>query len=240
MHYFFYNSACANPWRVNFAPTVLTNQRRAGAFAIALTLGVAASSSAVAQAAPCQATGTTAPVTGEATAAANIAASINSTISTLDTAFLAPGSAFVNSPVSKQADFTAAGTWVRGIGGKVETSSTATTSQATCSNKIRMEYGGVQVGQDLAKLNLGGSNANLHLGASAGYAEGKLTDVGTGFGGGNVQAAFVGPYSVLTYGNFVADLSARFNLYRFDVSVPNPDISNRQVDATGYSISASA
>jgi hypothetical protein len=115
--------------------------------------------------APCSAgQGTAALVNGEATAGANIAASINSTISTLDTAFLAPGSAFVNSPASKQADFTAAGTWVRGIGGKVETSSTATTSQTTCSNKIRLEYGGVQVGQDFAKLNLGGSNVNPAFG----------------------------------------------------------------------------
>src|SRR5262249_39498260 len=113
-------------------------------------------------------------------------------------------------------------------------------SQTTCSNKIRLEYGGVQVGQDFAKLNLGGSDLNLHFGASAGYAEGKLKDLGTNFGGGNVQAAFVGPYSVLTYGNFVADISARFNLYRFDISVPNSNISNRQVDATGYSVSSSA
>src|SRR5262249_49174644 len=130
-------------------------------------------------------------------------ASINSTISTLDTAFQAPGSAFVNSPSSKQADFTAAGTWVRGIGGRVESTSTATLvglgsvgPSQNCSNKIRLEYGGVQVGQDFAKLNFGNSDANLHFGANAGYAEGKLKDLGTSFGGGNVQAVFVGPYSV--------------------------------------------
>ena len=219
MNCFFYHSACVNRWFSTALPGVRSNKIGIGTFALALISGVAAVSSAAAQVAPCLAS-------NEATAAANIAASINSTISTLDTAFLAPGSAFVNSPASKQADFTAAGTWVRGIGGKVETTSTATspatspgTSQTTCSNKIRLEYGGVQVGQDFAKLNLGGSDVNLHFGASAGYAEGKLKDLGVSFGGGNVQAAFVGPYSVLTYGNFVADLSARFNLYRFDISV---------------------
>jgi len=33
-----------------------------------------------------------------------------------------------------------------------------------CDSDIRQDYGGFQLGQDLARLNLGGSGADVHLG----------------------------------------------------------------------------
>jgi opacity protein-like surface antigen len=185
------------------------------------------------------------PLAGSTTATAN---SIVSTISNIDTAFLAQGSAFVGSPKSDTADFTAGGAWVRGIGGRVDTNSTGTVANVAiagaplpgnvvCNTSVHQTYAGVQVGQDIGKLNLGGTGENVHFGVTAGYVGSSATD--TNGGSGSIQAPFIGFYSVLTYGNFFADFLTRFNSIESSITASAIGINNQNLDARGISFSAS-
>src|SRR5262249_11934372 len=114
-----------------------------------------------------------APVVAGVVGATN---SITSVIGTVNTAFLAQGSAFVANPEAQQADQTSGGVWSRVIGGRVNTGSTGTFNGSLgfelpgsslgngpgtigCKSDIRQDYGGFQLGQDLARLNFGGSGA---------------------------------------------------------------------------------
>src|ERR1700681_3344303 len=55
-------------------------------------------------------------------------------INTMDTAFLAQGSAFVTSPSSKNPDQLFSGAWFRSVGGEAKTSSTGTVNGAQVFN----------------------------------------------------------------------------------------------------------
>jgi hypothetical protein len=121
-----------------------------------------------------------------------------STMTTVNTAFLAGSPAFVGNRGQSQPDEIGGGVWARAVVGGVEsksaTAGTIDTSQArgglvgaptplapvtgvgTCKGTVQENYTGYQFGFDLAKLNLGGSGAHVHFGLTGGYFSATTKD----------------------------------------------------------------
>jgi hypothetical protein len=63
---------------------------------------------------------------------------------------------------------------------------------------VKQSFGGLQVGQDISRLNWNGWN--FHVGTTAGYLGSHAND---GIGDtANFEIPFVGGYAVATYGRF--------------------------------------
>jgi opacity protein-like surface antigen len=192
-------------------------------------------------------------IIGGVTGATN---SIASVIGNIDTAFLAQGNAFVTGLPNAQPDQTSGGIWSRAIGGRVDTQATGTfsgsitpsvalglpggTGQVNCNSNIRQDYSGYQVGGDLARLNIGGGGASLHIGWTGGYAEANAQDTGGSNFTGNFQVPFVGMYATYIAGNFFADILARGDFYQMSLTAPDAALQNQRLDALGFTVSSSA
>jgi hypothetical protein len=176
------------------------------------------------------------------TATAN---TIVSSILSVNTAFLTQSSAFIGSPPSPQANQWGGGTWARGIGGRLDVESTGsgTTNLGgtfSCAQKTRQDFAGFQVGQDLARLNLGNSGWNIHVGATGGYAESEnkeprsMTEL-------RMEVPFVGVYAALTGGGgFFADAQVRWDFYHMVASNTTIGLFNQGFDARSVSVTGSA
>jgi outer membrane autotransporter protein len=162
--------------------------------------------------------------------------------------FLTQSTAFVSAPPNPKPDSQGGGVWVRGVGGEVQYngSPTVTTNVAAaaggiagCPTGFRQDFGGVQVGQDIAKLNFMGWN--LHVGQTAGY----VGTSGNSTGGSAppfstaTQIPFVGAYAAATNGGFFADALFRMNWYENSINSPGIGLNNQKLDAHGVSVSAS-
>jgi opacity protein-like surface antigen len=179
---------------------------------------------------------------------------ITSVIGTMNTAFIAQGNAFVAGLPNATPDELSGGTWARMIGGRVDDKATGTfngsdtttnlgpaaSGTITCNSNIRQDFGGVQIGQDLARLNLSGSGATLHLGVTGGYAQSAAQDQGGSGFAGTFQVPFAGVYAAYTNGNFFADALLRGDFYQMSLSAADAALSNQQLNAFGLTESASA
>jgi outer membrane autotransporter protein len=182
---------------------------------------------------------------------ASTAGGVLGAINTMDTAFLAQGSAFVTNPAVQKPDVSTDGVWSRMVGGQAATSSTGAvggaqvlgnnvTGTTNCGANVRQEYGGVQAGADIGKLNWGGGNVNVHFGITGGYAESSAhdNDAPTSL---QTQAAFVGGYGTLTAGNFFTDLMVRENFYQIrSIEAPVLELHDGGISANGTSVSGNA
>lgn len=180
---------------------------------------------------------------------------ITSVIGTMNTAFLAQGNAFVAGLPNPQADQTSGGIWGRMIGGNVTTSFTgtfngaidstnlgggATPGSVNCNSQTRMNYAGFQLGQDIARLNIGGSGATLHVGVTGGYAEANAQDTGGSHFTGNFEIPFAGLYAVYTNGRFFADIMGRADFYQSTITSAPAGLQNQRLNGLGGTVSASA
>lgn len=167
-------------------------------------------------------------------------------ITSLNVAFQTQTSAFIGSPANAQYGQVGGGSWIRGIGGRtdLDTSTTgsfsfgtpATTGTLNCQTKSRTDYAGFQVGQDIARLNVGGWN--MFVGATGGYAE---TEGKTGLTETRFEVPFAGIYAAITGGGgFFADAQARWDFYQMSLSEPTQDVRQQRFDARGFSFASSA
>jgi opacity protein-like surface antigen len=183
---------------------------------------------------------------------------IAATISATNTAFLTHSSAFVSAPPNAPPDSQGGGVWVRGVGGASTIQSAGPTTftavfpgagvptdagAGNCSSTFKQTFGGVQLGADVAKLNVGGWN--FHLGTTIGYmgTRGTLEEGATPTAGSfdsTTRAPFVGTYAAATYGGFFVEGLLRFNYYEVNLNSPSVNIYDQKVDAHGYSLSGSA
>jgi opacity protein-like surface antigen len=189
--------------------------------------------------------------------AAATASSIAGSVGNESTVFLTQqGSAFVANPAAPP-NTQGGGIWVRGVGGEVDVKSTSATianqtpvlnpaidsGSIACASKVHENFAGVQVGTDIAKLNVNGWNINL--GTTAGYLESHANERNTtaGIPGPprmNFEVPFIGTYLVATSGGFFADLMVRGEFYNMSLNNPGADFFSQQVSAHGASVSASA
>jgi opacity protein-like surface antigen len=177
--------------------------------------------------------------------------------SNVSTAFLAQqGSAFVANPVGTPPDSPGGGVWVRGVGGEVRVDTNSVTSATetftatglpsgnsatiACASRGRQTFGGVQVGADVARLNMGGWNVNV--GTTAGYLEADSRDVPNAGGilRTHFEVPFAGVYAVVTKGGFFADAMFRGEFYNIDLNEPGFNIFNQGLSAHGHSFSIGA
>jgi opacity protein-like surface antigen len=220
---------------------------------IAFAAMISVSSGAFAQQANCVTTGN-----GQANFASlggvsgSASAAFVGAIGNINTAFISQqGSAFVSAPQDPGPNQPGGGVWVRGVGGEVNTKSTSNSSgvftappvfaassgasQTNCANSQHTDFGGVQVGQDISRLNIGGWN--LHLGTTAGYVSAHTT--GDGFST-NFEVPFIGTYLVATYGRFFADVMVREDFYNVSLSNPGLFLPATPIGARGLSVGTSA
>jgi outer membrane autotransporter protein len=222
----------------------------------AVTLVLFATSAATAQC-----TATTAPLAASATAGivhgfAGFAGSMNelsAAINTSNTAFLTQSTAFIGSPATPQPDQLGGGVWARGIGGQTETKNTVTSNYSIggvavpgniiCNTKTRTDFAGVQVGSDLANLNVNGWN--LHGGVTAGYMQPSARDVTAagpvnplgGTSTDSLQIPFAGIYAAATKGGFFVDGQIRWDFYQNELSDPvGSSIFSQHFDAHGLAL----
>ena len=223
---------------------------------VALMAGALASSGAQAQ---CTGTGTEYFPFGSGSGVN----ALTSVISTVNTAFLSNGSAFVSAP-SAAPDAQGGGVWVKTVGGSIDTQANSSfggtitvpyfvpvppgtgtptprgidvDANSSCRTKVQQDFGGFQAGHDIALLNSGNSGMNWHFGALAGYVE---TDFGDKTPGGTLsgkfEVPFAGLYSTFSKGNFFADAQGRLDYFQGGLTDPANGIQNRRLDARGYSL----
>jgi opacity protein-like surface antigen len=183
------------------------------------------------------------------------ASAISSAVSTVETAFLAQqGSAFVSAPPDPAPNQPGGGVWARAVGGEVNTKTVSNTSinttfalggaslnatNTTCSNAMRLDFAGAQVGTDIARLNWNGWN--IHLGATAGFIGANTNDTNQQFPFSNTfQVPFLGTYLVATKGRFFADLMVREEVFNINLNNQGFAFNNQPLGAHGFSISTSA
>lgn len=235
-----------------------------------LTLAAGLLAASGAQAQNCGSLATTVPVVGTInpigafSSAIGAGAAIASQITAANTAFLTQSTAFVSAPGNPAPGQEGAGVWVRGVGGELDLKSTSTISGSisfpglgsgsggtTCATKYHESFGGVQVGSDVAKLNIDGWN--FHLGTTAGamWSSGNIVG-GSPFAASvtsptttqvpfntQSQSPFIGAYAVATKGSFFADALVRYDSYNINLNSPGLDLFDRGEDAHGISIAAS-
>jgi hypothetical protein len=231
------------------------------AFAMAISTG----SSAFAQNCTTTLAGPGAPFFGaqlvSAAAAGGAAAgAFAGALGNMSTAFLSQqGSAFVSAPGDPKPDQPGGGVWVRGVGGEVTNKFTSnstgtitsaaggapffppagalnTQATANCPGSVSANFAGVQVGQDIAKLNIGGG-WNVHLGTTAGYLGSRAT-ASTG-ATSDFQVPFLGTYLVATRGRFFADIMVREEFYGANLNDTSIGLYNQQIGAHGVSVAVS-
>jgi opacity protein-like surface antigen len=186
-------------------------------------------------------------------AVANVSASVAalvSSINSLDTAFLTQSSAFIGSPANPQPDQQGGGVWARGVGGRLTYGTTATagnisfggpiSGNITCNTRTIDDFAGVQVGTDVARLNVNGWN--LHGGLTIGYLGSNTKDATpdlnppTSFRD-SLQIPFVGVYGAASYGGFLVDGQVRGDFFQNEVSDGNNGLAGQRFDARGISVS---
>jgi hypothetical protein len=181
---------------------------------------------------------------------------------TVNTAFLTNSSAFVSAPPAGQPGQDTGGVWARTIAGFTDSTARSTTQVGTfdfgppvgaatgkidCVQTSHQDYGGVQVGADIGKLNIGGSGANWHFGITAGYLGAFLRDTtpaGTFNSPGDLESRFevpfIGLYAAMTQGNFFADVQVRWDFYQSTSSSKKDFVSGLDNDARGFSVTGGA
>jgi opacity protein-like surface antigen len=168
---------------------------------------------------------------------------ITSLTSTVNTAFLPSGSAFVSSSPNGAPNQQGGGVWSRAVGGSVntETNSNFTASfnipgfgsvplSASCRPTVKQDFEGFEAGHDIAVLN--SNNSDWHVGVMAGYVGAKVNFPGLSVDvpaqTGSFEAPSAGFYSAFYKGNFSADVQAR--LYSLQA-----DSLGQRLDGRGYS-----
>jgi opacity protein-like surface antigen len=171
---------------------------------------------------------------------------VTSVVSTVNTAFLPNGSAFLSAP-SSASDQQGGGVWTRTVAGTVDTRAdsvlnigfTVTLPNNTsfpaplslsCRSKVEQDFTGVEVGHDIAVLNTGNSGMSWHFGVLAGYVgtDGKVVAPGNPDQSGKFDAPSAGLYAAFSKGSFFADVQGR--LYELQA-----ESLGQRLDARGYS-----
>jgi opacity protein-like surface antigen len=222
-----------------------------GGFAAGLALPVAPAAAQALVSGPCALTGDTATFNGGlGLTLVPFAAGggINTLVSAIDAAnnaFVSQSTAFIGAPLNPEPYQLGGGVWARGIGGQSDFKSTSTSTftfggaplsgNISCNTKTQLNFSGVQIGTDIAQLNVDGWN--LHGGSTLGYLGANANDFASG-GSFNdtLQVPFVGLYGAATKGGFFVDGQARWNYYQNKITDTSNGLFGQNLDARGFSV----
>ncbi len=168
-----------------------------------------------------------------------------SAINVSNTAFLSQSTAFIGSPPNPEPWQLGGGVWARGIGGQTDFKSTSTSTYTfggaplsgniTCNTTTKLNFSGVQIGTDIATLNIDGWN--IHGGSTLGYMGAYAFDSSPGGTfQDSLQIPFVGIYGAATKGGLFIDGQARWNYYQNKLTDRSNGLFGQNVDARGFSI----
>lgn len=194
------------------------------------------------------------PAQAAVTAVAGVSAYVGSLVASIhssNTAFLSQSGAFIGAPANPQPDQQGGGAWARGIAGHLSYGTTATAGNinfggpvpgnVVCNTRTVGDFAGVQIGADVARLNVNGWN--LHVGSTIGYLGSKTHDA-TPSGlnppanfRDSLQIPFVGAYVAASNGGMFVDAQIRGNFFQNEVSDSNHGLSGQHFDARGISLS---
>jgi opacity protein-like surface antigen len=200
-------------------------------------------------------------------AATSVAANVAGTIAAATTAFLTQSTAFVGAPGDPQPGQPGGGIWTRGVVGEVDIKSTSSNSLALqappgtivpggaasqpCNTKVHSDFGGVQFGADISRLNVNGWNIHLGLTSGSLYTNNSVvggSPVGSTSGSAattqvpfesSSQVPFIGGYAVVTNGGFFADAMIRSDDYQLDLNSAGQNFYGQKLDARGINVSGS-
>jgi opacity protein-like surface antigen len=189
-------------------------------------------------------------VAGGSASVATLISSINS----VNTAFLTQSAAFIGTPPNPQPDQQGGGVWARGVGGHVDYGTTTTATNfyldkpiagsITCNTRTREDFAGLQIGADIARLNVNGWN--VHAGLTTGYLGSNIQDATpqglnppASFRNG-LMIPFAGVYGAASYGGFLFDAQMRGDFYQNDVSDDNHGLAGQRFNAHGFSTTGNA
>lgn len=166
-------------------------------------------------------------------------AGISSGLASITNGFYQPASSLVSAKPNAMVDELQCGTWARGEGSKL--TSTSTTSLAiggqtfqTTTSESKANFTGFQGGLDCAILRAGGTAWNIHAGLTGGQIQGDVSQPGFGF---DFEDPFIGAYAFFTNGEITLDLSARRDFYKLELSGAGL-ASKLPVDGQSYSVAA--
>ncbi|MBS0242625.1 MAG: autotransporter domain-containing protein [Proteobacteria bacterium] len=151
---------------------------------------------------------------------------------------LAQSTAFVSTPPNAKSGDVGGGVWSREIAGTTEVKSHSTTtlggSHSDCDVKTKMDFVGGQVGADLGRFKLDGTD--VHFGATVGYFDVKAKDrtPGESTFSSQMNVPFMGAYLALQNGNFAVDAQARADFYRSSLTDGFQGLNGQEVDARTY------
>jgi opacity protein-like surface antigen len=200
--------------------------------------------------------------------AISTAENLGAALNTANTAFLTQSTAFVGSPSNPLPDQANGGVWARGVGGAVDINSASETALAgsivvvspsktppqpvvsasetadmDCTSKVHENFAGIQVGQDIARLNVDGWN--IHLGTTAGEVGTNGSETG-GVGAADgaaftndVKVPFFGTYAAVTKGGFSASAIIRGDFFQADLNSPALNITDQNLNARGITVGGS-
>jgi outer membrane autotransporter protein len=185
-------------------------------------------------------------VAGVSAYVGTLAASIHSA----NTAFLSQSTAFIGSPPNPAPDQESGGVWARGVGGHLSFGTTATAGNinfggsvpgnVVCNTRTLADFAGVQLGTDIARLNVNGWN--VHAGSTIGDLGSKTRDA-TPSGlnppasfHDSLQIPFAGAYIAASNGGFLVDAQLRGMFFQNDVSDSNHGMAGQRFDARGVSL----
>jgi opacity protein-like surface antigen len=199
--------------------------------------------------------------------AISTAVNLGAALNTANTAFLTQSTAFIGNPSNPLPDQAGGGVWTRSVGGAADINSASTTNltgsivvastssppktvlsdsvtaDIGCTSKMHENFAGIQVGQDIARLNVDGWN--LHLGTTAGEIGTNGSETGgVGAVGGaaftnSVKVPFFGTYAAVTKGGFTADAIVRGDFFQADLNSPALNITDQNLSARGITVGGS-
>jgi outer membrane autotransporter protein len=190
-----------------------------------------------------------------ASSPASVSSMVGSAVVTANTSFLLPSTVFVGGSSGDATNQQSGGVWALGVGGTLNAKTNTSTNAAqsvtgssagiACSQKVDETFAGIQIGSDIARLNL--NEWNFHLGTTIGYLGTNNNLVGGAAttnlpaGGGpftsSTQVPFAGIYAAATYKGLFVDGVLRVQDYQTDLSAPGAGLGGQSIDAHGWSFS---
>jgi opacity protein-like surface antigen len=192
----------------------------------------------------------TSAIAGGSASVATIISSINS----VNTAFLTQSGAFIGSPSNPQPGQQGGGVWARGVGGHFDYQTTTAAGDINlngplggniiCNTRTREDFAGIQVGADIARLNVNGWN--LHAGLTSGYlGSGNWDATPQGLNPAasfrnSLMIPFIGFYGAASYGGFLFDGQVRGDFYQNEASDGFQGLAGQRFGARSVSVAGNA
>ncbi len=170
--------------------------------------------------------------------------SISSALAAISNGIYQPQSAIVTGPLQAEQDQYNYGVWTRVVGGAVTQSASGTITNGgnldPISASTSVGFYGVQIGGDLIRSQINGTDWRYNVGFTAGLSHGFASAQGVPGDTIGVDSPSVGAYAAVTDGTVSFDVNGRWDWYDLTINNNNLAATNQKVAGRAGSINASA